>query len=158
MCERLLILVVEDHIGVQAIIERGVATIRAAFPDSEVRHRASLADAMLVLAEHPRPDAVVLDLALSDSTTQQTIARLHEIDALSPVVVITGMATPEEIEMVKKLGIEVIVKSTGFLGWLEAAIVRAAIRGMNRRENVLRECIKRMEVIVPKLTSSHVSP
>jgi two-component system invasion response regulator UvrY len=79
------VLVVDDHplmrIGVRQLIERE-------WPTAEVAEAETLADALDSLRQR-RPDLVVLDLALPDTTGIEGVRRVLELAPTSPVLVLS---------------------------------------------------------------------
>lgn len=153
MSDRLRILVVEDCENMAHFIGRILDPLRAAFPGCSVVYKGSMADALLVIAELPHPDVIVLDAKLPDSTISETISRLKELDEKHPVVVVSAIANSQEIELITKLGIEFVTKTVerGFIDLLRSAILRTLLRGHERKRSKLDADIERIHELVDLL-------
>lgn len=86
------ILIVDDH----PLVRVGLRTaILAAYPGIEVEECAALAEALERVAAAP-PDAIVLDLALPDSSGFETYLRVQGQCPGLPIIIVTG-SDPAEL-------------------------------------------------------------
>src|SRR5437763_9640547 len=65
---------------------------------------ASSAAEGLALVQQHRPDVIILDVHLPGDTGLETLRRLREVDARSPVIFITGHSTTDTAIEAMKLG------------------------------------------------------
>ena len=56
-----------------------------------------------------RPDVVLLDLFLSDSTDLRVLSTLHELSPLTPIVIMTAHGSPELRMDARRLGASAVV-------------------------------------------------
>lgn len=119
------ILLVDDH----TLFRQGLALLlQARFSHVRLHASASLAEAVGVLAQLPRPDCVLLDLGLPDS---QGIATLHRFCTLAPqarVVVLSAETDPALILQVMTAGADGFIPKTARRGQIEADL-RAVLAG-----------------------------
>ena len=80
------LLLVEDTLVQAEIVE---AYIEAGLPGTRVVHVTCLKDAKVQLRDD-HFDAVLLDLGLPDGEGIQTVTELHQVDAETPLVVLTS--------------------------------------------------------------------
>src|SRR5262249_33639494 len=92
------ILIVDDEPPAAAILERSLA--RAG------RHAtiATSGEQALSLVGPHDPDALFLDVSMPGMNGLDVLAEVKRRRPSLPVVVITGHATPDEVEQVKKMG------------------------------------------------------
>ncbi len=114
-----LLLVEDDKAFVDLIIH--------ALEPHPVRVAHSMADAMRLIREAV-PDAILLDLALPDSSAHQTLAKIYDLRLHannSPVIVITGRYDIEQLETaaVKSGAERVLNKDKGFFEALGDALL-----------------------------------
>jgi len=79
-----LILVVDDDVGVAGMIAEALSEL-----NYDARVALTAADA-LAIAEMQRPDAILLDIALPDSSGTTTLDRLRELRPGVPIIMITA--------------------------------------------------------------------
>jgi two-component system nitrogen regulation response regulator GlnG len=93
-----ILLVVDDEPSI-------LAAFRRAYRDTplEVRTAETAADG-LALAQQEHPDVIVFDVQLPDMTGLEALRKLHELDARSPVIFITGKSTTDTAIEAMKLG------------------------------------------------------
>jgi serine phosphatase RsbU (regulator of sigma subunit) len=84
---RLSLLLVEDDRADALLVEELIADADAEF---DFIWSQTVSDAARTLAEQ-RPDCVLLDLNLPDSTGMEAVNRLGELDATIPIIVLTGL-------------------------------------------------------------------
>jgi CheY-like chemotaxis protein len=78
------------------------------------------------------PDALFLDMSMPGMNGLDVMAEVRRLRPSLPVVVITGHATPEEVEDVKRLGaVEVIAKPSA-LTYYHRALERLRDRKLRR--------------------------
>ena len=92
------ILIVDDH----PLVRVGLRTaLQTAYPGIDVEESASLAEAM-ARAASATPDAVILDLALPDSTGIGTYRAVRGQAASLPIIIVTG-SDPAELRAAPEL-------------------------------------------------------
>lgn len=82
----------------------------------------------LVYLTHDRPDAVVLDIRLPKLNGVAVLRQIRASDPSLPVIIMTGLATPGEIEEVRRLGVTEIVEKPEVLKNFSEALKRIAAR------------------------------
>ena len=87
-----LIAVVDDEEPIRVALKR---LLRAAGLEAEAY---ASGQAFLDDAAHRQPDCVLLDLHMPSMSGQQILAKIRQVAARAPVVVITGHDTPETRE------------------------------------------------------------
>lgn len=95
----LRILIVEDNSGMVTVMQQLVSPLLLKFPGSIVTVAHEMEEALSAIRTVPLPDIVLLDLSLPDSTIEETILRIDEIESQCPVLIVTGHA----IDRVRKL-------------------------------------------------------
>jgi DNA-binding response OmpR family regulator len=85
----------------------------------------------LVLLDRERPEGVFLDLVMPGVSGLEALRRIRERAPTLPVVVVTGYATPNEIEAARRLGVADVIEKPFVLRRLEAAL--SAIGGGHAR-------------------------
>lgn len=91
--------------------------------DHYTLHEATTAATAVELMQRERPDVVVLDVHLPDATGLETFDRLHEINARTPIILVTGHGTTDlAIEAIKRGAYEYLLKP------LDLATLRAMIQ------------------------------
>jgi len=92
------LLVVDDEPSI-------LAAFRRAYRDSALQIRtAETASEGLALAQEHHPDVIILDIHLPDMNGLEALRKLHELDARSPVIFITGKSTTDTAIEATKLG------------------------------------------------------
>lgn len=87
------VLIVDDH----PLVRFGLrAALQGAYPGIEVDEGATLADAVALAGSAP-PDAIILDLALPDTTGVETYLTLRDNVPELPVIIVTG-SDPAELQ------------------------------------------------------------
>jgi two-component system, NarL family, response regulator len=118
---KIRVLVVDDH----AIVRVGVRTLVNAEPDMEVVAEAADAPATLAAYRTHRPDVVLLDLRLPDTSGAALIARLRVLDPGARIIVLTSYDASEDVYQAVRAGAQAyLLKGTFPDGILEAAIRR----------------------------------
>jgi nitrogen regulation protein NR(I) len=103
------LLVIDDEPNVLYSLEKSLRS------DALEVLTASTAREGIALAQRQRPDAVLLDVRLSDMFGLDAFDRLREIDPRLPIVVITAYATTETaIEAMKRGAFEYLLKPVDF--------------------------------------------
>jgi two-component system nitrogen regulation response regulator GlnG len=93
-----LLLVIDDEPSI-------LAAFRRAYRDSAIRiETAETAAEGLTLAQHCRPDVVILDVQLPDLSGLDAMRKLRDLDARCPVIFITGKSTTDTAIEAMKLG------------------------------------------------------
>lgn len=101
------ILVIEDDLDYRELVER--ALVREGFL---VRSKTTLKEALEVLSESTKPDAVVLDLGLPDSIMDETVDRVKQASNSAIIVVLSGHPSKAE-ECIKKSASGFLNKNDG---------------------------------------------
>lgn len=150
----LKILLVEDAEHLPELMQKVITPLLQRFPHSEVMTTPSLARALDLISECPPPDVVTLDLTLADSSLENTMAHVEQIEGRSPVVLVTGGNVDTWRDMLEQLQIEVIDKSSDWLrgNVLVMAIVRAVMRGKTREAQRVNERLAAMRDLNEQLT------
>jgi DNA-binding response OmpR family regulator len=81
-----------------------------------------------------RPDAVVLDIRLPGLGGVAVLRQIRATDAVLPVIIMTGLATPGEIAALRRLGVTEIIEKPEVLRHFSEALGRIADR--NRPQDV----------------------
>src|SRR5881628_2176355 len=76
-----------------------------------------------------RPDAVVLDVRLPTMNGVAVLRRIRSTDPRLPVIIMTGLATPEEIAEARHLGVTEIIEKPEVLKNFSDALARVPSRG-----------------------------
>lgn len=128
----LRVLIAEDEEQVTEVIERSLEFLP--FSKIVIKKVKTLEEALAIINEEPPPDLVTLDLRLTDSGPENTLAHVEQIEQRCPVIVVTGKMIDGFDEMITKLNIDIIKKGTG--SWLDSFIqgcVRTISRGSARQ-------------------------
>jgi DNA-binding response OmpR family regulator len=124
-----MILVVDDEPHVSEMLEEYFVGLGYAVSVATTGHEA------LRLAAESRPDAVLLDMHLPDTTGDQMLAKLRALDSSLPVVMLSGDAEDDTArEMVAAGALEYLQKPFDFAR-LRRTIAEAVEAG--------RECVAR---------------
>ena len=75
-----------------------------------------------------RPDAIVLDVRLPKLDGVGVLRHIRSVDATLPVVIMTGVATPGEIAVIRGLGVTEIIEKPELLKRFGGALARIAQR------------------------------
>lgn len=84
------VLIVEDDDLYSEIIERLISPLRSHFGKCTIRKVSTMEDALKEIRKEPPYDIVLLDLMLPDSTIEETIGQLQDMENRSAVVIVTG--------------------------------------------------------------------
>src|SRR2546426_10563809 len=76
-----------------------------------------------------RPDAVVLDVRLPTMNGVAVLRQIRSTDPRLPVIIMTGLATPEEIAEARHLGVTEIIEKPEVLKNFSEALARVPSRG-----------------------------
>ena len=79
----------------------------------------------LTLLGRERPDAVLLDIRLPKMNGIEVLRRIRSIDQALPVIIITGLATPSEIEEARELGVTEVIEKSYVLKNFSESLARA---------------------------------
>jgi CheY-like chemotaxis protein len=110
----LKILIVEDEEPMAQLLEKLVKPLRQHFPNSEVILANRMEQALSILSTFPSPDVMLLDLTLPDSTLEQTIAKIDQIEGQCPVVLVTGHAREKVLKLLGR-DIPIVEKAPAML-------------------------------------------
>jgi len=75
-----------------------------------------------------RPDAVVLDVRLPRLTGVAVLRQIRATDPTLPVIIMTGLATPGEIDEARRLGVTEVIEKPDILRHFSEALARIASR------------------------------
>jgi two-component system nitrogen regulation response regulator GlnG len=92
------LLIVDDESSIQLAFRRAFRR-----DDLEVLTAGTSAEGVEMVRRH-RPDVILLDVHLPDGTGLETLRRLRQVDAQSPVIFITGKGTTDTAIEAMKLG------------------------------------------------------
>ncbi|HXG02082.1 MAG TPA: response regulator [Candidatus Binatia bacterium] len=115
------ILIVDDEPQVAEILARSL---------EREGHQASIATSgeEALRRIHPQePDAVFLDVSMPGMNGLDVLAEVRRLRPSLPVVIITGHATPEEVEQVKRLGAVDVIEKPAPLTHYQLALRRLAL-------------------------------
>src|SRR5256885_13449077 len=103
------LLLIEDDVRVAQILAEAFV---ADGHETTIRHTGE--DGLTYLPRE-RPDAVVLDVRLPAMSGVAVLRQIRATDPVLPVMIITGLATPEEIAEARRLGVTEIIEKSGIL-------------------------------------------
>lgn len=115
------ILIVDDEPQVAEILARSL---------SREGHQATIATSgkeALSLVGPQDPDALFLDVSMPGLNGLDVLAEVKRRRPSLPVVVITGHATPDEVEQVKRLGAVDVIEKPAPLAHYQLALKRLAV-------------------------------
>jgi CheY-like chemotaxis protein len=119
------ILIVDDEPHVAEILARSLTreghTTAVAHSGEEALH--------LLGTAAPEPDALFLDVSMPGMSGLAVLAEIKRRRPCLPVVVITGHATPEEVEQVRRLGAVDVIAKPAPLTHYQQALWRLGVRG-----------------------------
>ena len=110
------ILIVDDEVSVATLLAECVK-----LEGHEAVVAASGAEG-LALLEQKQPDAVFLDMVMPDMGGIEVLRRIREVSQTLPVIVITGRASPEQIDEARRLGITDYMEKPSILNYLDHAL------------------------------------
>ena len=84
-------------------------------------------DGLAYLARE-RPDAVLLDVRLPRLTGVAVLRQIRATDPTLPVIIMTGLATPGEIDEARRLGVTEVIEKPDILRHFSEALARIASR------------------------------
>ncbi|PYR45827.1 MAG: hypothetical protein DMF89_24080 [Acidobacteria bacterium] len=119
MVGRVNLLLIEDEVDVADVLA-------TAFRDDG--HKTVIAytgEEGLTLLGRERPDAVLLDIRLPKMNGIEVLRRIRSIDQALPVIIITGLATPSEIEEARELGVTEVIEKSYVLRNFSESLARA---------------------------------
>jgi signal transduction histidine kinase/DNA-binding NarL/FixJ family response regulator len=156
--ETVRILLVEDNPGDARLIREHIAEARTS--RFELVHKDRLADALLLLAQRPAVDVVLLDLSLPDGHGPETVSRAHAVAPDVPIVVLTGLDDDEAARRAMQAGAQdYLVKGQVDVNLLVRSI-RYAIerkRADEGAKSLIREQIARAEAEAAERRSSFLA-
>jgi len=124
-----MILVVDDEPYISEMLEEYFVGLGYAVSVATTGHEA------LRLAAASRPDAVLLDMHLPDTTGDQMLAKLRALDSSLPVVVLSGDAEEDTAQQMVAAGALQYVQKPFDFARLRRTIAEAVEAG--------RECVAR---------------
>ncbi len=110
------VLIVEDEIHVATALAESVRR-----QGHEVMVARSVQEAISLVAQW-RPEGILLDIVMPGVSGIHLLRRIRETDPVLPVVVITGRASPEEIEAARHLGVAEVIQKPFALERLDEAL------------------------------------
>ena len=110
------ILIVEDAIHVARLLAESV---RLQGHEAIVAHSGPEA---LSLLDERRPDAVFLDIVMPEVSGIDVLRKIRETYPALPVIVITGSASSQQIDDVRRLGVTEVIEKPFALKELEQAL------------------------------------
>ena len=113
------LLLIEDEVDVADVLARAFR---------EDGHKTVIAytgEEGLTLLGRERPDAVLLDIRLPKMNGIEVLRRIRSIDQALPVIIITGLATPSEIEEARELGVTEVIEKSYVLRNFSESLARA---------------------------------
>jgi CheY-like chemotaxis protein len=116
------ILIVDDEPHVADILARSLSREGH---KTEVAHSGEEA---LRLIHDTHPDALFLDVAMPGMSGLAVLAEVKRRRPSLPVVVITGHATPEEVDQVRRLGAVEVITKPAPLTYYQQALTRLGLR------------------------------
>jgi len=119
MVGRVNLLLIEDEVDVADVLA-------TAFRDDG--HKTVIAytgEEGLTLLGRERPDAVLLDIRLPKMNGIEVLRRIRSIDQALPVIIITGLATPSEIEEAREFGVTEVIEKSYVLRNFSESLARA---------------------------------
>jgi DNA-binding response OmpR family regulator len=116
------LLLVEDDANVAEVL---AATFR------EEGHQVTVmltGEAALAYLDTERPDAVFLDILLPNINGIEVLRTIRARDSTLPVIIVSGRATPQQVEEARRLGVTEIVDKPDILNRYTDALRRVARR------------------------------
>ena len=155
MSERPLIrlLLIEDNPGDARLVREHLVD-GADSQTFQFEHAGTLASAIALFAEQPKPEIVLLDLSLPDSFGLETLARWQAAAPKLPVIVLTGSDDEAlAVAAVREGAQDYLVK-----GRIDGALLVQAIRYAIERKRVqedLRQANSSLEIRVEERTAEY---
>jgi len=116
------VLVIEDD---ERVADLFASTLEDAGHEALVCH--SGPEGLASINDRP-PDVVFLDVRMPAMSGIEVLQAIRSMDASLPVILVTGHATPAEIEQARQLGVTEIVHKPYILNEFTAALSRIAPR------------------------------
>src|SRR6266700_3224579 len=113
------LLLIEDEVDVADVLARAFRE------DGHNTVIAYTGEEGLTLLGRERPDAVLLDIRLPKMNGIEVLRRIRAIDQALPVIIITGLATPSEIEEARELGVTEVIEKSYVLRNFSESLARA---------------------------------
>ena len=114
------LLLVEDDANVAAVLAE---TFREQGHQTTVIHTG---EAALSHLEGERPDALILDIALPNINGIDVLRSIRAKKWTLPVIIISGRATPQQLEEARRLGVTEVIGKPDILKNFTAALARVA--------------------------------
>lgn len=120
----LRVLIVEDQESMRAALREGLlASLVSRFPGCEIQCVTTFAEGLAIVLADPAPSFTILDLGLEDSSTEQTARRVHEFEARSPTIIVTGSREADVRPFMGDCPVLIIHKAPGMISKIVAAIL-----------------------------------
>jgi CheY-like chemotaxis protein len=119
------ILIVDDEPHVADLLARSLAREGHA---PTVAHSGD--EALRLIGKGASPDALFLDISMPGMNGLDVLAEVRRRRPSLPVVVITGHATPEEVDEVRRLGAVDVIEKPAPLAHYQSALQRLDTRGV----------------------------
>ena len=116
------LLLIEDDVRVAQVL---ADAFEADGHETAIRHTGE--DGLAYLTSE-RPDAVVLDVRLPTMNGVAVLRRIRSTDPRLPIIIMTGLATPEEIAEARHLGVTEIIEKPEVLKNFSDALARVGSR------------------------------
>lgn len=116
------LLVIEDEKAVAHVLAEAFGS-----EGHEVVIRYTGEDGLAYLT-HERPDAVVLDIRLPKINGVAVLQQIRSTDPRLPVIIMTGLATPDEVAEIRRLGVTEIIEKPEVLRRFSEALDSIASR------------------------------
>jgi two-component system response regulator (stage 0 sporulation protein F) len=114
------LLLVEDDANVAAVLAE---TFREQGHQTTIMHTG---EAALSHLEGERPDAVILDIKLPNINGIEVLRAIRVKESTLPVIIISGRATPQQLEEARRLGVTEVIGKPEILKNFTAALARAS--------------------------------
>jgi CheY-like chemotaxis protein len=114
------VLVVEDD---ERVAELFASTLEEAGHAAMVCHNGP--DGLAMIRDYS-PEVVFLDVRMPGMSGIEVLRAIRSMDASLPVILVTGHATPGEIEQARQLGVTEVVNKPYILNEFTAALTRIA--------------------------------
>lgn len=138
----LRVLIVEDLESVTKVLERALEVLP--FKRLIIKKVQNLADA-LELIEEDSFDLVTLDLKLKDSSPENTLKHVQQIEECCPVIIVTGSLIEGFENMLSDLQVEVVKKGQTWIDSFIEGAVRTVKRGSERQYAKMKARIDKLK-------------
>lgn len=139
------ILLVEDQYAMALVIESAIRKVTSRFAGCAITVVAKLEDAKAIIARHA-PDFIILDLTLSDSSMEETLKHVEDMEGKSPLLILTGHDVDRVKAEIPNLAVDIASKEmiTSSRGFLFNLILDIRQRWMDKKRKQESEAMKSM--------------